>query len=339
MKLKLRTGTGLSRAEMIMRQQKEREEAQRLRKELKRKEEEERRIAIVKKEELARKKAKEEAERVAQKQREEATRRSAQRAREEAARQQAKLEEEANARRLAQIEEERRAQLEAERKTRLEQEEAARRQAELQRQQAALAETPRQSGGRQLGAGLPQRQAVNSHPERFLNQLSPQDQALFLERFSVLNLNQQTYAYNQFLSTPPDIQKFAISQFLSLEPEVLIVSIQAEIEREAALVAEASSPQFQRGSSISRPQAPVAPSFQPASRPVATPPLRSRPAPPVRLARRRSDSDEDEGPSPEELRAIRQQLSQQAEARKTLKQIIDRQTEVNRRHLMGSVAQ
>jgi len=181
---------------------------------------------------------------------------------------------------------------------------------------------------------LPQRQAVNSHPERFLNQLSPQDQALFLERFSVLNLNQQTYAYNQFLSTPPDIQKFAISQFLSLEPEVLIVSIQAEIEREAALVAEASSPQFQRGSG----PAAVSPSFQAASR-AAAPPLRSRPAPPVRLARRRSDSDEVEGPSPEELRAIRQQLEQQAEARKTLKQIIDRQTEVNRRHLMGSVAQ
>merc|ERR1712183_520570 len=204
----------------------------------------------------------------------------------------------------------------------------ARRQAELQRQQAALAESPRQSGGRQLGVGLPQQQAVSSHPEKFLNQLSPQDQALFLERFSVLNLEQQTYAYNQFLSTPPDIQKFAISQFLSLEPEVLIVSIQAEIEREAALVAEASSPQFQRGSM----PAAVSPSFQAA-------PLRSRPAPPVRLARRRSDSDEVEGPSPEELRAIRQQLEQQAEARKTLKQIIDRQTEVNRRHLMGSVAQ
>ena len=54
MKLKLRTGTGLSRAEMIMRQQKEREESQRLRKEMKRKEEEERRIAAAKKEELAR---------------------------------------------------------------------------------------------------------------------------------------------------------------------------------------------------------------------------------------------------------------------------------------------
>ena len=335
MKLKLRTGTGLSRAEMIMRQQKEREEAQRLRKELKRKEEEERRIVAGKKAELARKKAKEEAERVAQKQREEAARREAQRAREESARRQAKLEEEANARRLAQIEEERRAQLEAERKTRLEQEETARRQAELQRQQAALAEQPRQSGGRQLGVGLPSQQ--NSHPERFLNQLSPQDQALFLERFSVLNLDQQTYAYNQFLSTPPDIQKFAISQFLSLEPEVLIVSIQAEIEREAALVAEASSPQFQRG--VSRQQQQQA-SFQAASRAVPAQPLRSsRPAPPVRLARRRSDSDDVEGPSPEELRAIRQQLSQQAEARKTLKQIIDRQTEVNRRHLMGSVAQ
>ena len=314
-----------------MRQQKEREEAARLRKELKRKEEEERRrVAAKKKEELARKK---EAERVARKQREEAER--AQIAREEAAREQARLEEEANARRLAEIEKERRAQLEAERRARLEEEEAARRRAELQRQQqAALLETPRQSGGRQIGLAQQQLQTTSSHPERFLNQLSPQDQALFLEHFSVLNLEQQTYAYNQFLSTPPDIQKFAISQFLSLEPEVLIVSIQAEIEREAALVAEASSSQFQRGQN--RPLTPVVPSFQQASAPLQS----SRPAQAIRLARRRSDSeDEVDGPSPEELRAIRQQLDQQAEARKTLKRIIEQQTEVNRRHLMGSVAQ
>ena len=285
-------------------------------------------MAAKKKEELARKK---EAERVARKQREEA-----ERAREEAAREQARLEEEANARRLAQIEKERRAQLEAERRARIEEEEAARRRAELQRQQqAALLETPRQSGGRQIGLAQQQPQTTSSHPERFLNQLSPQDQALFLEHFSVLNLEQQTYAYNQFLSTPPDIQKFAISQFLSLEPEVLIVSIQAEIEREAALVAEASSSQFQRGQN--RPLTPVAPSFQQASAPLQS---SSRPAQAIRLARRRSDSeDEVDGPSPEELRAIRQQLDQQAEARKTLKRIIDQQTEVNRRHLMGSVAQ
>ena len=319
---------------MIMRQQKEREEAARLRKELKRKEEEERRrVAAKKKEELARKK---EAERVARKQREEAER--AQIAREEAAREQARLEEEANARRLAQIEKERRAQLEAERRARLEEEEAARRRAELQRQQqAALLETPRQSGGRQIGLAQQQPQTTSSHPERFLNQLSPQDQALFLEHFSVLNLEQQTYAYNQFLSTPPDIQKFAISQFLSLEPEVLIVSIQAEIEREAALVAEASSSQFQRGQNRPLTQQ-VVPSFQQASAPTLQ--SSSRPAQAIRLARRRSDSeDEVDGPSPEELRAIRQQLDQQAEARKTLKRIIEQQTEVNRRHLMGSVAQ
>merc|ERR1719422_1145520 len=266
-KLKLRTGTGLSRAEMIMRQQKERKE-----------EEERRRVAAKKKEELARKK---EAERVARKQREEAER--AQIAREEAAREQARLEEEANARRLAQIEKERRAQLEAERRARLEEEEAARRRAELQRQQqAALLETPRQSGGRQIGLAQQQPQTTSSHPERFLNQLSPQDQALFLEHFSVLNLEQQTYAYNQFLSTPPDIQKFAISQFLSLEPEVLIVSIQAEIEREAALVAEASSSQFQGGQN--RPLTPVVPSFQQASAPTLQ--SSSQPAQAIRLARR-----------------------------------------------------
>ena len=290
-------------------------------------------MAAKKKEELARKK---EAERVARKQREEAER--AERAQEEAALEQARLEEEANARRLAQIEKERRAQLEAERRARIEEEEAARRRAELQRQQqAALLETPRQSGGRQIGLAQQQPQTTSSHPERFLNQLSPQDQALFLEHFSVLNLEQQTYAYNQFLSTPPDIQKFAISQFLSLEPEVLIVSIQAEIEREAALVAEASSSQFQRGQNRPLTQQ-VVPSFQQASAPTLQ--SSSRPAQAIRLARRRSDSeDEVDGPSPEELRAIRQQLDQQAEARKTLKRIIDQQTEVNRRHLMGSVAQ
>ena len=121
------------------------------------------------------------------------------------------------------------ARLKDQREARREQE----RQAALQRQ--GPEETPRSSGA---GAG-------SNHPERFLNQLSPKDQGLFLEHFSVLSLEQQTYAYNMFLSTPPEIQRFAISQFLSLTPEVLIVSIQAEIDREAALVAEASAPQFQ----------------------------------------------------------------------------------------------
>jgi len=268
-------------------------------------------------------KKQEEAERLARRQREEeAARRALQREAEEAARQQAELERKANARRIEQIEREeaaRRQQLEVERKARLEAEETARRQAEVQRQGAQVRESPRQSAGapRQLGGP---RQPTGSHPERFLNQLSPSDQALFLQHFSVLNLEQQTYAYNQFLSTPPEIQKFAISQFLSLEPEVLIVSIQAEIDREASLVADASTPQFQ-------------------PRPAAPAPLRA--AAPPRAARRRSDSGElDEGgPSPDEQRAIRHQLDQQAQARKTLKQIIDRQTEVNRRHLMGSVAQ
>lgn len=69
-----------------------------------------------------------------------------------------------------------------------------------------------------------------SHPEQFLNKLSPADQQKFLSQFSVLNQEQQTYAYNQFLSTPPEVQIHAINQFLSLDPEVLIVSIQAEID-------------------------------------------------------------------------------------------------------------
>ena len=62
--------------------------------------------------------------------------------------------------------------------------------------------------------------------------LSPSDQDRFLQQFSLLNTQQQNYAFKQFLNSRREIQQFAISQFLKLDPETLIVSIQAEIERD-----------------------------------------------------------------------------------------------------------
>ena len=71
-----------------------------------------------------------------------------------------------------------------------------------------------------------------AHPEVLLNMLSASDQDRFLQQFSLLNTQQQNYAFKQFLSSRREIQQFAISQFLKLDPETLIVSIQAEIERD-----------------------------------------------------------------------------------------------------------
>ena len=71
-----------------------------------------------------------------------------------------------------------------------------------------------------------------NHPEALLNMLSPGDQDRFLQQFSSLNSEQQNYAFRQFLNSRKEIQRFAISQFLKLDPETLIVSIQAEIDRE-----------------------------------------------------------------------------------------------------------
>ena len=65
--------------------------------------------------------------------------------------------------------------------------------------------------------------------------LSPADQNRFLQQFSLLNNEQQNYAFRQFLNSRREIQRFAISQFLKLDPDTLIVSIQAEIDREKGL--------------------------------------------------------------------------------------------------------
>ena len=84
-----------------------------------------------------------------------------------------------------------------------------------------------------------------NHPEELLNMLSPGDQDRFLQQFSSLNTEQQNYAFRQFLNSRKEIQRFAISQFLKLDPETLIVSIQAEIDRESAARprSQARSPQ------------------------------------------------------------------------------------------------
>ena len=72
--------------------------------------------------------------------------------------------------------------------------------------------------------------------------LSPTDQDKFLQQFSLLNSEQQNYAFRQFLSVRREIQQFAISQFLKLDPETLIVSVQAEIDREKGVRTSNSEP-------------------------------------------------------------------------------------------------
>jgi hypothetical protein len=74
-----------------------------------------------------------------------------------------------------------------------------------------------------------------SHPSLFLNQLSPELQQLFLDQFLSLTPEHQEYVYQKFLSAAPETQQFAIQQFLSLDHRILVVSIQAEMDREAAL--------------------------------------------------------------------------------------------------------
>ena len=68
-----------------------------------------------------------------------------------------------------------------------------------------------------------------------MNQLSPELQQLFLDQFLSLTPEHQEYVYQKFISAAPETQQFAIQQFLSLDHHILVVSIQAEIDREAAL--------------------------------------------------------------------------------------------------------
>ena len=74
--------------------------------------------------------------------------------------------------------------------------------------------------------------ASTGHPSDILNRLPQQQQQKFLEQFLSLAPEHQSFVYRKLLSSPPDIQQFAIDQFVSLDNRVLVVSIQAELDKE-----------------------------------------------------------------------------------------------------------
>ena len=74
--------------------------------------------------------------------------------------------------------------------------------------------------------------ATTGHPSDILNRLPQQQQQKFLEQFLSLAPEHQSFVYRKLLSSPPDIQQFAIDQFVSLDNRVLVVSIQAELDKE-----------------------------------------------------------------------------------------------------------
>merc|ERR1711971_921448 len=90
-------------------------------------------------------------------------------------------------------------------------------QQQRQQQQTSRFQTQFNQNPRQEFAPQPPRQRVvqqpgdqSRHPEEFLNRLTEEDKTKFLQQFSYLNLEQQQYAYNQFLSIPANVQQFAI---------------------------------------------------------------------------------------------------------------------------------
>ena len=78
----------------------------------------------------------------------------------------------------------------------------------------------------------PSPQSVESHPSDILNRLSEAEQQKFLEQFLSLAPEHQSFVYRKLLTSSPDIQQFAIAQFISLDNRVLVVSIQAELDKE-----------------------------------------------------------------------------------------------------------
>ena len=159
---------------------------------------------------------------------------------------------------------------------------------------------------------IPRSQAASGHPEKFLNRLSPSDQQKFLDQFSVLNIKQQTYAYNQFLSTPPEIQKHAISQFLSLDSQVLIVSIQVEIEKGEVFVENLAEIEDERKSQESLP-------VQANRRRIIQNPK----------GRRAEDSRNPNRPRQADLQALQLQKHQQKLQQQQLQDIIRQQHNIN----------
>ena len=73
---------------------------------------------------------------------------------------------------------------------------------------------------------------TESHPSEILNNLPQSAQQKFLEQFLSLTPEHQSFVYKKLLSSPADIQQFAIDQFISLDNRVLVVSIEAELEKE-----------------------------------------------------------------------------------------------------------
>ena len=75
-------------------------------------------------------------------------------------------------------------------------------------------------------------QDIESHPSAILNKLPLSSQQKFLEQFLSLTPEHQSFVYRKLLNSPADIQQFAIDQFISLDNRVLVVSIQAELDKE-----------------------------------------------------------------------------------------------------------
>ena len=90
------------------------------------------------------------------------------------------------------------------------------------------------SGGQQSVIQRPVSGGQQSHPSEILNRLSEAEQQKFLEQFLSLAPEHQGFVYRKLLTSAPDIQEFAIAQFISLDNRVLVVSIQAELDKENA---------------------------------------------------------------------------------------------------------
>ena len=166
----------------------------------------------------------------------------------------------------------------------------------------------------------------NNHPSVFLNQLSPQKQQLFLDQFLSLSPDHQAYVYQKFLSTPPETQQFAIQQFLSLDQRVLVVSIQAELDKENAL---RNKPRQENALRKKPRQEKIIPFERPTFKnPEANDPLRNL----QRFAQKTTDiaSLNPDNLSIEELRSLQEQR-QLEEQQQQLQAIIETQKSLNRR--------
>ena len=94
-------------------------------------------------------------------------------------------------------------------------------------QQQSVIQRPASSLGQRPGSS-------ESHPSEILNRLSEAEQQKFLEQFLSLAPEHQGFVYRKLLTSAPDIQEFAIAQYISLDNRVLVVSIQAEMDKENA---------------------------------------------------------------------------------------------------------